>query len=196
MMRYPKPIEIIRDSAGVDETCRRNYSLNDFAEIEAGTHLDTLFYYWDALRGGGPGVPHVDEFRPDLVFGPEMNRWVCGVDTRFMDPENFVIRKRDQAGIIPHAIRMSNRRISEYPTRLYAEHCMREYQKMKEIRQPQYHEIEHLSAGVWRQHSRIMMPLCDDTGEIVHLAYGYRLLDIPVRYFEVSSAPFDENRRI
>ena len=179
-----EPLDICRGRDGADETCRLLYSLNSFAERESGSPLDTLLFFWEAMRGDGRRLPLVKDFRPDMVFGPNITNWVHAVDTRVDDPANFVMRDHDNNGVVPYTVRMADRRLAEYPRRLHAEGCMREYQMCRILKRPLYHEIDHITAGVARHYMRILLPLADEAGTVVRIAYGIRLVEQPFRMFE------------
>ena len=176
-------LDISRGRDGADETCRLLLSLDRFADREAGTTLDTLYYYWDALRGDGRTMPLAKDFRPGHVFGPGFMNWVHAVETAVDDPANFVMRDHGNNGAVPYTVRMADRRIADYPRRLHARGCMREYQMCRLLRRPLYHEIDHITAGVARHYTRILLPLADERGAVVRLAYAIRLLDPPFRMF-------------
>lgn len=178
------PLDISRGRDGADETCRLLYSLNAFAEQEADTRLDAIYFYWDALRGDGRQLPLARDFRPDLAFDRSTMNWVHAVELRDDNPANFVMRDHDNNGVVPFTVRMADRRISDYPRRLHAEGCMREYQMCRILRRPLYHEIDHITAGVARHYTRILLPLADDSGAVVRLAYAIRLLERPFRLFD------------
>ena len=185
-MKYD-PLDVSRGSDGSDETCRLLFSLNTFAEREAGSHLDTLLFFWEAMRGDGRQLPLARDFRPELVFAPTIATWVHGVETATENPANYVMRDHDNGGRVPYTIRMADRRLAEYPRRLHAQGCMREYQMCRILRRPLYHEIDHITAGVARHYTRILLPLADEAGAVVRIAYGIRLLEQPFQLFGISA---------
>ena len=86
-----RPLDRLHENDGFDDQSRFLLSLNDFAERESSTLLDTIFYYWDALRGGSDKVPNVRHFELRNVFGQNTPDALSAVVTDTANPRNFVL---------------------------------------------------------------------------------------------------------
>ena len=95
------PLDVSRTLSGTDEQCRTFHSIAAFRARERGSSLDTLYYYWDALRGGHQLAPRTDEFHPEHVFGHKVSWMACSVDVHATDPRNFVICDHPGGVLLP-----------------------------------------------------------------------------------------------
>lgn len=167
-----RPLEVIHAFDGDDEHCRRQFSLNDFAEMEQNSYLDVLFYYWNALRGDGRELPRVESFCPTGVFGPDVLHWIRGVDTTSENPENFLLRDHHSSlpALLPNGLH--GRPVTDFPSKAHARATLRDYVLCRRLRSPMYHEINQVVCGVPRHYVRLLLPLVDANGRVVRLAYG------------------------
>ena len=177
------PVSVTRRLNGADEDRRVHHSLNTFAECERDTLLDALFYYWQAKRGPRGELPRTETFRPRDVFGKSMIAHCHGIDLSAPDPANFVILDHPDGAMKALHGGMSNKRISEFPSRLQAEACMQEYEMCRRTAAPAYHEIDQIILGFARHYRRLMLPLADAGGQVTRIVYGIRYEEPPVRLF-------------
>lgn len=177
-MRTPvrfQPLDRLSNREGDDEQCRLLFSLNTFAERERDTVPDMLYYYWDSLRGDGRRIPRLADFRPRQVFGPQANLLIRGVDVRAEDPTHFIMRDHPGGPISPLPNGLEGKPMSAFPCRIHVAATLAEYQLCKTLRRPLYHELFQVACGIPRHYTRILLPLADDSGRVVRLAYGLHL---------------------
>ena len=160
------------DRQGDDEQCRSLYSLNDLAENEDGSILDTLFYFWDSVRGG-KAAPTVAEFNIETVFGAAFGQKVFTIDTQYENPENFLSLKHPNGSRGP-VIGFEGSPIESHPSRIHRDALKSEYETSKSWITPFYHEINQIICGYPRHYMRILLPLADQDGNVVKLAYAIR----------------------
>lgn len=167
-----EPLEKIYSRDGMDEQCRLQYSLNSFAELEANSIPETVFYYWQALKGDGRELPHVEQFQPKAIFGPNICYFIRAMETASVNPDYFVVRDHYAHKTTPFSDGMLDRRLVEFPSRIHVEATQREYLRCLESRTPLYFRVSQLICGIPRNYSKLMLPLVDDSGRIVRVAYG------------------------
>jgi hypothetical protein len=86
--------------------------MNDFAEEEYGTFMDTMFCYWQSMRMPHPLIPRVLDFRPREIFSEaEMERY-NGVDVQPVEPPNFVMREHPGGKVADRYGNISDKPIS------------------------------------------------------------------------------------
>lgn len=157
--------------------------MNDFVEEEDGTFLDTMLYFWEAMREPHQLLPKVSNFRPREVFDPRDLERCHAVDVRPVEPPNFVMREHPGGSVSERYGDISDKPISYFPSKIHAEACGAEYDLCRSIGFPMYHEIDQIVCGYSRRYRRLMLPLTDDGGRVVRLAYVIRLLEPVVRVF-------------
>jgi len=82
---------------------------------------------------------------------------------------------------------MEGTRLGDYPNRMHRDATMAEYQLCKQLRRPLYNEFNQILAGVTRHYRRILMPLLDERGEFVRIAYSFRSISVfPPHMHEVA----------
>ena len=109
-----QPLEVKRLIDGADEQRRSHFPMNDFAEDEYGTLMDTLFYYWQSMRMPGSLTPMVSSFRPREVFSEaDMERY-HGVDVRPVEAPDFVMREHPDGIVADSCGNISDRPISQF----------------------------------------------------------------------------------
>jgi hypothetical protein len=86
-----RPLEIISGCSGANDQSGFLYDLNAFAEREAGTFLDTMFYFWQALCGDGQEMPHLRDFEPRKLFGDKIPDHLLAIVTEVANPDNFIM---------------------------------------------------------------------------------------------------------
>ena len=178
-----QPLEVKRLIDGTDEQRRSHFPMNDFAEEEYGTFMDTLFYYWQSMRMPHSLIPMVSSFRPWEIFSEaDMERY-HGVDVRPVEPPNFVMREHPGGKVADRCGNISDRPISQFPSRIHAEACSADYNLCRTLGFPQYHEVDQIVCGYSRRYRRLLLPLTDEKGKIVRLAYVVRLLEPVARVF-------------
>lgn len=178
-----QPLDIVRQIDGADEQRRIHFSLNDFAEEEVGTNLDALLYFWQTVRRPGELVPRISAFQPEKVFDKSFITRYHGVDVTPAEAENFIILRHPGGPMSAIHGGMTQKRISEFPSRIHARSCAVEYNLCRSIGFPLYHEIDQIVSGFSRRYRRLMLPLADDDGNIVQLGYGVRQLEPTSRLF-------------
>jgi len=172
-----RPLDTLHENDGQDDQSRFLISLNDFAERESGTLLDTIFYYWDALRGDGRELPNVRHFDLRDIFGEASQDSMSAVITKATDPENFVLVNHGTSQLGPFGADLEGKRLCDVPSAIHARASAFEYQQCKSLRRPFYHEVDQVIGGISRHYVRIMLPLVDDRGDVVKIAYGIRALE-------------------
>ena len=63
--------------------------------------LDTMFYFWNALRGNGASVPLSSQYEPRIIFGEQLPDLLSFVDARADNPENFVMIDHPKSSLDP-----------------------------------------------------------------------------------------------
>ena len=182
-MKY-KPLEKMHQTDGSDDQSRFLYSMNDFAEREPGTLLDTVHFYWDALSGDRGDLPNVTYFDARDLFGADIPDLVSSVDVRSDDPQNYLMLDHPKSPLGPFGGQMINKRIREFPNKLHREATQKEYLICKQTRRPFYHEIDQVIGGISRHYVRVLLPLMDNSGAVVKVAVVLRRLTPSYRMFE------------
>ena len=172
-----RPLDRLHENDGFDDQSRFLLSLNDFAERESSTLLDTIFYYWDALRGGSDKVPNVRHFELRNVFGQNTPDPLSAVVTDTANPRNFVLVNHGTSQLGPFGADLEGKRLRDVPSVIHARATAQEYQQCKLLRRPLYDEIDQVIGGISRHYVRIMLPLANDQGDVVKIAYGIRALE-------------------
>jgi len=167
-----QPLEILHEVDRDDEQCRIRFSLNDFAEREKASYLDALFYYWSALSGGGRAIPRLADFHPSDVFDSRTCHWIRAIDVSAGRPEGYVVLDHHSKQPAPLPDGMHGRLLTDFPSRMHVEATIREYTQCRNLKLPAYHEINQIVCGVPRHYTRLLLPLADDRGDVVRLAYG------------------------
>ena len=115
-----QPLEVKRLIDGADEQRRSHFPMNDFAEDEYGTSMDTLFFYWQSMRMPHSLIPMISSFRPREIFSEaDMERY-HGVDVRPVEPPNFVMREHPGGKVADRYGNISDRPISQFSSRIHA----------------------------------------------------------------------------
>lgn len=170
------PLHTLHEIHGDDEQCRRQFSLNTFAERERDSVPDILYYYWDALRGDGRRIPRVHDFRPKETFNAAINLYIRSVDVSSEDPGKFLFRDHHGGPINLVPGGLDGKPMSAFPSRIHVNATLAEYDLCKRLGRPLYHELNQVICGMPRHYTRILLPLADDEGRVVRLTYGLRLL--------------------
>ena len=122
-MHAPKYIS--HQFSGPDEQSRYAYDLNAFPQRESGTLLDTMFYFWNALRGNGASVPLSSQYEPRIIFSEQLPELLSFVDARADNPENFVMIDHPKSSLDPFGSQLSGKTWVNFPidctaTRFYS----------------------------------------------------------------------------
>lgn len=166
-----RPINTVHTVEWNDEQYRAQFSIDAFRQIQADSAQDIIFYYWDTLRQGGRIVPALTDFKPFQVFPPSMLNRVSWIDTPGENPENFVIRNHRGGAMFPIYGSVEGHRLGDYPNRMHRRSTVEEYQLCKRLKRPFYHEFVQVLGGGGRSYSRILMPLADENGVVIRIAY-------------------------
>ena len=114
------PLGVKRLIDGADERRHSHFPMNDFAEDEYGTFMDTLFYYWQSMRMPHSLIPMVSSFWPMEIFSEaDMERY-HGVDVRPVELPNFVMREHPGGKVADRYGNISDRPISQFLSRIHA----------------------------------------------------------------------------
>jgi hypothetical protein len=82
---------------------------------------------------------------------------------------------------------MEGTRLGDYPNRMHRDATMAEYQLCKQLRRPLNNKFNQILAGVTRHYRRILMPLLDERGDVVRIAYSFRSISVfPPHMHEVA----------
>lgn len=162
---------------GEDEQERLEFDLDTFAVGEKMSHLRELYLYWRSLAGDG--LPRADRFRPaEKLSGPALttSAWV---DTSVASPDGFVMHEHPEMPSGPFGRELTGVRLADFPVPMHADALIVEYARCRRDGRPMFHEIDQTIGGVSRAYRRIMLPLANERGEVVRVAYGYRFLREP-----------------
>lgn len=181
-MHAPKYIS--HQFSGPDEQSRYAYDLNAFPQRESGTLLDTMFYFWNALRGNGASVPLSSQYEPRIIFGEQLPDLLSFVDARADNPENFVMIDHPKSSLDPFGSQLSGKTLGEFPNRLHRDALLLEYQICKRTQRPFYHEIDQIIGGISRHYVRLILPLVDFTGTISKFSVVTRRVSPTFRMFQ------------
>jgi hypothetical protein len=172
-------LETNRGWDGNDVQIRTLFDFNAFAEREADTHLDMLYYYWSALEAGSAGIPRVSDFKPEIVLTLTGENIVGWNDVSRNNPQDFVMNSHPDNPVSRFGAALANKRITEFPNKLHAKSLVLEYFRCKHWKVPLYHEIDQVIDGIARHYTRLMLPLADDAGAVTQVYYGVRRLAPP-----------------
>jgi hypothetical protein len=129
-----RPLEIIRGCSGANDQSRFLYDLNAFAEREAGTLLDTMFYYWQALCGDGQEMPHLRDFEPRQLFGDKIPDHLSAIVTEVANPANFIMIAHLKYTLGLFGGQLEAKPIKDFPSLIHAQALMYEYQRCRQLR--------------------------------------------------------------
>lgn len=152
----------------------RRYSIKAFESIEAGRPIDTLYYYWDALRKGRGAAPQLSDFRPFEIFPDSILKHLSWIDTNDENPENYRLWNHHGGRMEQILGSLEGQYVGAYPNAMHRNASIREYQLCKVLKRPIYHQIDQKMFGACRMYRRMLMPLLDERGNVVRIAYGIR----------------------
>ena len=173
-----RPIDVVQDKRWGDEQVRSRYSIETFRKRESDSVMDTFYYYWEAIGQGGNAASNFSNFRPFEVFPSSMVSRISWVETSDPNPENFILRNHCGGAMLSLYGSMEGTRLGDYPNRMHRDATMAEYQLCKQLRRPLYHEFNQILAGIPRHYRRILMPLLNERGEVVRIAYSFRTISV------------------
>jgi len=134
-----------------------------------GSDIAALFRYWRERALIGDGLPLQADFRPPLSRVP----WL---DVETANPLHFQLHNHP-AGVCGD---WDSARLAEYPVPMHAKSCAMEYLRCKNRREPAYIHIRQKLLDVEREYAKLLLPVVDETGDVVRVYYAWRFTCDPI----------------
>ncbi len=136
--------------------------------------LGEFFDYWKSRRNEQLGLPTTDSFRPKDDMPSGNSRAITLVDVTNSNPANFLFYSHPQ--YTKGFFDLSRRRLGDHPSLMNVKSCAADYLYCMINRQPIYHEIIQTIGSADRHYVRLALPIADNTGRVVNLAYAIRMM--------------------
>ena len=170
------PLESTFDSSGENVYRRDLYGLDVFEEREPPESvLRTVLSYWNTLAADGT-TPLSDDFLSGKVTPILIQGNVTVIDVSDPNPMNFTIRSTTSSKIIGLGAKFENTLVNDFPCNMSARALMADYFRVRELRQPLYHEIEEVLFGHAQHYARLILPLTNEMDYVSTLVVAGRPL--------------------
>ncbi|MEX2615824.1 MAG: hypothetical protein WD767_06995 [Alphaproteobacteria bacterium] len=162
------------EQSGTDYQDRLFLSFDKMFSREKTSALGEIFDYWKFRRNEQVGLPTVDTFRPKDEMPSGNSRAITMVDVTYSDPANFLFFSHPQytRGFFD----LSRRRLGDHPSLMNVKSCAADYLYCMISRKPIYHEIIQTIGNANRHYVRLALPIADNSGRVVNLAYAIRMI--------------------
>lgn len=161
---------------------RAHFDLDEIVRSEHDSRLDTLFYYWSAIRCGDR-APLERRFDLAAALGEALTKSLSVIDVSAEDPRHFTVASYAGRWSWFGLGNLSGHRVSDLPAKLHAEESIADYQHCKTTCTPMYTVIDHEFAGIARCYARLLLPLISDDGTVRQLAVASRYIDPPTEVY-------------
>ncbi|MDP6390508.1 MAG: hypothetical protein QF654_11480 [Alphaproteobacteria bacterium] len=173
------PLESTFDSSGENVYRRDLYGLDVFEEREPPESvLRTVLSYWNTLAADGT-TPLSDDFLSGKVTPILIQGNVTVIDVSDPNPMNFTIRSTASSKIVGLGTNFENTLVNDFPCNMSARALMADYFRVRELRQPLYHEIEEVLFGHAQHYARLILPLTNEKDYVSTLVVAGRPLMPP-----------------